>query len=134
VYFLGKFIRLNCDIAGKTHTMFGTVDEPGLIPKCLQRIFLNVGQNIDNKLLFKPVGLENLMPTIDSNLNMEIVVRNYIFKDEKVRVIVFSKTKFDLHLFEQRRIRLPEIVQQQDHFEGLSAEGKTKFTSMIILF
>ncbi len=114
--------------------MFGTVDEPGLIPKCLQRIFLNVGQNIDNKLLFKPVGLENLMPTIDSNLNMEIVVRNYIFKDEKVRVIVFSKTKFDLHLFEQRRIRLPEIVQQQDHFEGLSAEGKTKFTSMIILF
>jgi hypothetical protein len=64
--------------------MFGTVDEPGLIPKCLHRIFLNVGQNIDDKVLYKPVGLENLIPIIDSDLNMEIAARNYIFKDEKV--------------------------------------------------
>jgi hypothetical protein len=64
--------------------MFGTVDEPGLIPKCLHRIFLNVGQNIDDKVLYKPVGLENIIPIIDSDLNMEIAARNYIFKDEKV--------------------------------------------------
>ena len=99
MFLLGNFVRLICDITGKTHTMFGTVDEPGLIPKCLQRIFLNVGQNTDNRLSFKPVGLENLMPTIDSNLNMEIAVRNYIFKDEKVKILVSLRTKFDLHLF-----------------------------------
>ncbi len=64
--------------------MFGTNEEPGLIPKCLHRIFLNVGQNIDEKVLFKPVGLENIIPTIDCDLQMEIAVRNYIFKDEKV--------------------------------------------------
>jgi len=75
---------LNRFISGKTHTMFGTNEEPGLIPKCLHRIFLNIGQNIDNRVLFKPIGLENLIPTIDSDLNMEISVRNYIFKDEKV--------------------------------------------------
>jgi len=69
--------------------MFGRNEEPGLIPKCLHRIFLNIGQNIDNKVLFKPIGLENLIPTIDSDLNMEISVRNYIFKDEKVRRIFF---------------------------------------------
>jgi len=64
--------------------MFGTMEEPGLISKCLHRIFLNVGHNIDSKVLFKPIGLENLIPTNDSDLNMEIAVRNYIFKNEKV--------------------------------------------------
>lgn len=64
--------------------MFGTHDEPGLIPNCLHQIFRNVGSNIDEKVLFKPIGLENLMPTIDCNLNMEVAVRNYIFRDEKV--------------------------------------------------
>jgi hypothetical protein len=71
--------------------MFGTNEEPGLIPKCLHRIFLNIGQNIDNRVLFKPIGLENLIPTIDSDLNMEISVRNYIFKDEKVEESFFFK-------------------------------------------
>jgi hypothetical protein len=66
--------------------MFGTAEDPGLIPKSLHRIFRNVGQNIDNKVLFKPVGLENFIPTNDGDLNMEIAARNYIFKDEKVRV------------------------------------------------
>ncbi len=89
MYFSGYSFDLNCYITGKTHTMFGTVEEPGLIPKCLHRMFLNVGQNIDNRVLFKPVGLENLMPTIDCDLNTEIAVRNYIFKDEKVRFTVF---------------------------------------------
>jgi len=64
--------------------MFGTNEEAGLISKCFHRIFRNIGQNIDNKVLFKPIGLENLTPTIDSDLDMEITVRNYIFKDEKV--------------------------------------------------
>ncbi len=63
--------------------MFGTAQEPGLIPKCLNRIFLNVGQNIDDKVLFKPEGLENLIPTNDSTLDIEISARNYIFKDDK---------------------------------------------------
>jgi hypothetical protein len=63
--------------------MFGTAQEPGLIPKCLHRIFLNVGQNIDDKVLFKPDGLENLMPTTDCSLDIEIAARNYIFKDDK---------------------------------------------------
>jgi hypothetical protein len=63
--------------------MFGTPKEPGLIPKCLRRIFLNVGENIDDKVLFKPDGLENLMPTTDCDLDVEIVARNYIFKDDK---------------------------------------------------
>lgn len=63
--------------------MFGTKEDPGLIPKCLHRIFFNVGQNIDNKVLFKPDGLENLMPTVDSDLNVEVNARNYIFKDDK---------------------------------------------------
>ena len=67
--------------------MFGTNNEPGLIPKCLRRIFLNAGHNIDKKVLFKPVGLENLIPTVDCDLNMEIAVRNYIFKDDKVSEI-----------------------------------------------
>jgi len=71
--------------SGKTHTMFGTDEQPGLIPKCLRRIFLNIGQNIDNRVLFKPVGLENFMSTNDCNLNMEMIARNYIFKDEKVK-------------------------------------------------
>lgn len=66
--------------------MFGTMDEPGLIPQCLHRIFLNVGSNIDEKVLFKPIGLENLIPTVDSDLNIEIATRNYIFKDEKVTI------------------------------------------------
>jgi len=72
--------------------MFGTVEEPGLIPQCLHRIFRNIGQNIDDKVLFKPVGLENLIPTIDSDLNMEIAVRNYIFKDEKVSIFSLRKS------------------------------------------
>lgn len=63
--------------------MFGTPQEPGLIPKCLHRIFRNVGQNVDDKVLFKPDGLENLMPTGDSRLDTEVSVRNYIFKDDK---------------------------------------------------
>ena len=63
--------------------MFGTPQEPGLIPKCLHRVFRNVGQNVDDKVLFKPDGLENLMPTADSRLETEISVRNYIFKDDK---------------------------------------------------
>ena len=63
--------------------MFGTPEEPGLIPKCLQRVFRNVGGNIEDKVLFKPDGLENLMPTTKSNLDMEVAVRNYIFKDDK---------------------------------------------------
>ncbi|CAF3451228.1 unnamed protein product [Rotaria socialis] len=92
--------------SGKTHTMFGTADEPGLIPNCLHRIFLNVGSNIDEKVLFKPIGLENLMPTIDCDLNMEVAVRNYIFKDEK------------------QRMRLPKLIQQQNAFEDLSIEDE----------
>jgi hypothetical protein len=63
--------------------MFGTAQEPGLIPKCLHRIFLNVGHNVDDKVLFKPEGLENLIPTSDSTLDVEISARNYIFKDDK---------------------------------------------------
>lgn len=63
--------------------MFGTPQDPGLIPKCFQQIFRNVGENIDEKVLFKPDGLENLMPTSNSNLDGEINVRNYIFKDDK---------------------------------------------------
>ena len=63
--------------------MFGTPEKPGLIPQCLQRIFVNVGQNIDDKVFFKPDGLENLIPTSDSTLDIEISARNYIFKDDK---------------------------------------------------
>jgi hypothetical protein len=70
--------------------MFGTMEEPGLISKCLQRIFLNIGQNIDHKVLFKPIGLENFMPTMDCNLHAEVAARNYIFKDEKVRFLFFE--------------------------------------------
>ena len=34
------------------------MNEPGLIPKCLHRISSSMlDKNIDNKLLFKPVGL-----------------------------------------------------------------------------
>lgn len=64
--------------------MFGTSDKSGLIPKCLERIFINVGEKIDENLLFKPDGLENLISTDDSNFDTEIHVRNYIFSDEKV--------------------------------------------------
>ena len=64
--------------------MFGTPDQPGLIPKCLERIFTNVGGKLDGKLLFKPDGLENLIATEDSQLDTEMHVRNYIFSDEKV--------------------------------------------------
>ncbi|CAF3868168.1 unnamed protein product [Rotaria sordida] len=95
--------------SGKTHTMFGTAEEPGLIPQCLQRIFLNVGENIDDKVLFKPDGLENLMPTTDCNLDLEINARNYIFKDDKNN---------------KRRIRLPNIVQQQNSFQDLTIEDE----------
>ncbi|CAF3971917.1 unnamed protein product [Rotaria sp. Silwood2] len=91
--------------------MFGTANEPGLIPECLHQIFLNVGSNIDEKVLFKPIGLENLMPTIDCDLNIEIAVRNYIFKDEMYRM------------------RLPNIIQQQNNLEDLSVEGKIIFIS-----
>ena len=63
--------------------MFGTVEEPGLIPQCLHRIFRNIGQNIDDKVLFKPDGLENLIPTANSTLDIEISARNYVFKDDK---------------------------------------------------
>ncbi|CAF2619879.1 unnamed protein product [Rotaria sp. Silwood2] len=86
--------------------MFGTANEPGLIPECLHQIFLNVGSNIDEKVLFKPIGLENLMPTIDCDLNIEIAVRNYIFKDEMYRM------------------RLPNIIQQQNNLEDLSVEDE----------
>ncbi|CAF3938214.1 unnamed protein product [Adineta steineri] len=95
--------------SGKTHTMFGTAQEPGLIPQCLHRIFLNVGQNIDDKVCFKPDGLENLIPTTDSTLDIEITARNYIFKDDKN---------------DRRRIRLPNIVQQQNSFQDLSVEDE----------
>ncbi|CAF0894391.1 unnamed protein product [Rotaria sordida] len=92
--------------SGKTHTMFGTANESGLISKCLHRIFLNVGSNVDETVLFKPLGLENLIPTIDCDLNIEIAVRNYIFKDEKYRM------------------RLPNIVQQQNNLEDFSVEDE----------
>ena len=68
---------------GKTHTMFGTPKDPGLIPQCLQRIFLHVGYNIDSKVLYKPDGLENLVQTNMNNLQDEINYRKYIFKDDK---------------------------------------------------
>jgi len=96
-------------ISGKTHTMFGTPQEPGLIPKCLHRIFLNVGQNIDDKVLFKPDGLENLLPTTNSNLDTEIAARNYIFKDDKN---------------DHRRIRLPNVLQQQNSLQDLTVEDE----------
>ena len=38
---------------------------------------------IDDKVFFKPEGLENLMPTTDCHLDIEIAARNYIFKDDK---------------------------------------------------
>ena len=63
--------------------MFGTPKDPGLIPQCLQRIFLHVGYNIDNKVLYKPDGLENLVQTNMNNLQDEINGRKYIFKDDK---------------------------------------------------
>ncbi|CAF3730563.1 unnamed protein product, partial [Adineta steineri] len=110
------FCTLGLTNSGKTHTMFGTNDEPGLIPKCLRRIFLNVGQNIDNKVLFKPVGLENVIPTIDCDLKMEISVRNYIFKEDKYR------------------IRLPHIVQKQNSFDDFSIEGLDEHYSIWISF
>jgi hypothetical protein len=68
---------------GKTHTMFGTPMDPGLIPQGLQRIFLHVGYNIDTKVLYKPDGLENLVQTNMNNLQDEINYRKYIFKDDK---------------------------------------------------
>ena len=64
--------------------MFGTAEEPGLIPQCLQRIFVRVGDQIDRQLLFKPDGLENLMPTTHGDLSSEIAVREYIFPDQEV--------------------------------------------------
>ena len=66
--------------------MFGTIEQPGLIPQCLRRIFSNVGQNVDQQLSFKPLGLENFTPTMNGDLQMEIAARNYIFKDEKVKL------------------------------------------------
>lgn len=80
--------------------MFGTPQTPGLIPQCLQRIFLNVGQNIDEKVFFKPDGLENLMPTAESTLDIEISARNYIFKDDKTDRVNFSSLNSkSFHLF-----------------------------------
>lgn len=76
--------------------MFGTIDEPGLIPQCLQRIFRNVGSNIDDKVMFKPIGLENMIPTIDCDLNMEKTVRNYIFKDDKVQILYSNEISFHI--------------------------------------
>ena len=64
--------------------MFGTAEEPGLIPKCLQSLFSHAGQRMDDQLSFKPDGLENLMPTSDCQFDTEIAARNYIFPDEKV--------------------------------------------------
>ena len=64
--------------------MFGTMEELGLIPQCLRRLFSNAPQKIDQQLLFKPLGLENFTSTMDGDLKMEIAVRNYIFKDEQV--------------------------------------------------
>ncbi|CAF2647248.1 unnamed protein product [Rotaria sp. Silwood2] len=84
--------------SGKTHTMFGTPKDPGLIPQCLQRIFLHVGYNIDTKVLYKPDGLENLVQTNMNNLQDEINYRKYIFKDDKD---------------DYRRSRLQNIVQDQ---------------------
>lgn len=63
--------------------MFGTPNEPGLIPQCLSRIFLHVGYNIDSKVLYKPDGLENLVQTNMNNLQDEIDARKYIFKTDK---------------------------------------------------
>ncbi len=76
--------------------MFGTAQEPGLIPQCLNRIFLNVGSNIDDKVFFKPDGLENILPTTDCTLDVEVTARNYIFKDDKndhVIQLFFSITR-----------------------------------------
>ncbi|CAF3446393.1 unnamed protein product [Rotaria sp. Silwood1] len=84
--------------SGKTHTMFGTPKDPGLIPQCLQRIFLHVGYNIDTKVLYKPDGLENLVQTNMNNVQDEINYRKYIFKDDKD---------------DYRRNRLQNIVQDQ---------------------
>ena len=108
--------------------MFGTPEKPGLIPQCLQRIFVNVGQNIDDKVFFKPDGLENLIPTSDSTLDIEISARNYIFKDDKndtVHRLRFSLSLFHNHnyLLFQRRMRLPKITQQQSSVQDLSVEG-----------
>lgn len=71
--------------------MFGNAEEPGLLPKCLDRIFAHVGTNIDKKLLFKPDGLENLISTENSTLDTEIRVRNYIFADERVWRLIFAR-------------------------------------------
>ena len=79
--------------------MFGTPQTPGLIPQCLHRIFLNVGQNIDERVFFKPDGLENLTPTTDCTLDVEIAARNYIFKDDKSDRVSRSTTPIDKFTF-----------------------------------
>ena len=73
--------------------MFGTAEEPGLIPKCLQSLFSHAGQRMDDHLSFKPDGLENLMPTSDCQFDTEIAARNYIFPDEKVADLRALHTK-----------------------------------------
>jgi hypothetical protein len=47
--------------------------------KSFHRIFLNVCQNIDDKVFFKPDSLENIMPKTDCGLDIKIAARNYIF-------------------------------------------------------
>lgn len=58
-------------------------------------IFPNIDQNVGDKILFKLIGPENLIPTIDSDLHMEMSFGNYIFKDEKVN-FRFSRKLFNI--------------------------------------
>ncbi|CAF0970877.1 unnamed protein product, partial [Didymodactylos carnosus] len=84
--------------SGKTHTMFGSQDKPGVIPQCLTQIFHYIGSNIDNSVLYKPTGFETYSPCKPGDLNQEISYRNYIFKQDRT---------------DERITKLPRIVQNQ---------------------
>jgi hypothetical protein len=113
--------------------MFGTPKDPGLIPQCLQRIFLHVGYNIDTKVLYKPDGLENLVQTNMNNLQDEINYRKYIFKDDKDDYVRTNESACNSPIDEfdvssclcKRRQRLQTMVDDQASIlDDHSVEGK----------
>ncbi|CAF0886236.1 unnamed protein product [Didymodactylos carnosus] len=84
--------------SGKTHTMFGTEEKPGIIPQCFTQIFHYIGSNIDNNVVYKPAGLETYAICKQTDLNQEIASRDYIFEQDRT---------------DERRMKLPKIVQKQ---------------------
>ncbi|XP_043249769.1 kinesin-like protein KIN-7O isoform X3 [Colletes gigas] len=76
--------------SGKTHTMIGTLEEPGIIPLSIQYIFKAVSNTIGREFLLRVSYVEIYNETINDLLNKNGLDLK-LHKDDSDRIIIDSK-------------------------------------------